>query len=70
MSAATDQARALMQEATANGIREDSLRGHVAALWQVVTLLCDELDARDVPGQFVPDDFATAQHAGAGDGNG
>lgn len=70
MSAATDQARALMQEATANGIREDSLRGHVAALWQVVTLLCDELDAHDVPGVFVPDDFAVAPEAGASDGDG
>lgn len=70
MSAATDQARALMQEATANGIREDSLRGHVAALWQVVTLLCDELDARDVPGVFVPDDFAALPQAGASDGDG
>ena len=70
MSAATDQARALMQEATANGIREDSLRGHVAALWQVVTLLCDELDARHVPGVFVPDDFAALPQAGASDGDG
>lgn len=70
MSAATDQARALMQEATANGIREGSLRGHVAALWQVVTLLCDELDARDVPGVFVPDDFAALPQAGASDGDG
>ncbi len=70
MSAATDQARALMREATANGIREDSLRGHVAALWQVVTLLCDELDARDVPGVFVPDDFAALPEPGASDVNG
>ncbi len=70
MSAATDQARALMQEATANGIREDSLRGHVAALWQVVTLLCDELDARDLPGVFVPDDFGALPEPGASDVNG
>lgn len=70
MSEATDKVRAIMDEATSTGIRDGALRGHVAALWQVVTILCDELDARDVPGVFVPDDFAALPEAGASDGDG
>lgn len=61
MPSRTSEVRALLDEAQANGIRDNTLRGIVAALCVAVTMLCDELDATAGPGVFVPDDFLLAE---------
>lgn len=59
--ASTDHIRALLDEATSNGIRDTNLRGIVAALVSATVELADTLDALEpAPGVFVPDDFAVA----------
>lgn len=59
--ASTTHIRALVDEATANGIRDNNLRGIVAALITATLELCDVVDAMAPPaGMFVPDDFPVA----------
>jgi hypothetical protein len=57
----TDDVRALVNEAQANGIREGNLRGVVAALCQATLTLADEVDRLSSGGVFVPDDFPLAE---------
>lgn len=57
----TDQVRELVADAQANGVRDSTVRGIVAALCQSVVVLADEVDRLSGPGVFVPDDFPLAE---------
>lgn len=57
----TDKVRELVSDALANGVRDSTVRGIVAALCQAVVTLADEVDRLTGPGVFVPDDFPGAE---------